>query len=1006
MSGRTLSKRSQGTSRRRAFVESLETRVLLTAVYEPIFGTESQKQDDDAKLKNPEIFLIFWGSYWQGTDSPQAVAVENAAKLVADSTFARITAQYGAGPNISIDPRYTWDSGDPTNPADAGDTFESGKIDDVIQNQIDNGPLPESDDDSLANTPIYVVVTPPGARSDTPDAIGFNTTGSDFDLPFDFDTIPECWVGTSDDGSGGVFVDGFSQTFSHEIAECMTDEGGGGFKVNKPAAWNGKGDDQIGDREGNAYYFRMYNGVTVQPVWSRADQAWVVDDGADQVWNFHPNWSGDNFNGNFDLTINGDQNANKDDYVVIDTLPNGGFLVYMDGEELHLDGNGYINKLTVNTGAGNNIVEVRGSPMNVQTTIDGAGGTLTVQGPNANTVWFISGANAGSINNVRFQNVTNLSGGTEADSYAFNNAASIAGTIDGHDGHNSLSYNGVTAMPVTVNLEDKTATNLGHFEHIVQVLGSQSPQPDTLIGDGLWTISGVNSGSVGNVDFSIFENLTGGVLADTFQFMAAGRIFGNVDGGGGYNTLDYSLLPTPNSIFVDFTDHLTSQVSGHFSNILNAVGSVGGFDALAAPEATWDIDHLNSGSTPDFDFSDFERLTGGPGDDRFVFHPGGSISASIDGGGGVNTLDYSDLAGPITVDFTLGTASFVQSIFDINNVIGSASGNDTIVGPDALWHISGMNAGDVNGITFSSIENLTGSPDQDTFAFLPGGGISGNLDGGGGNNVVDYSALTTPVTINLGGGASTGVGGSFSNITTLIGGSGQNNIVGPTGAATWNVIGLNTVQVAGTTFTNIQAINAGAGDDTFTFSGDGKLDGLIDGGGGNNTLSYAGFTGDVVVNLRRHAATAVGGGIFSVANVTGGQRNSLLVGDGGVNILRGGGGRSILIGGLGNDALFGGAGDNILIGDATLYDDDATALQGIFNEWNRTDASFEQRVADLISAGRNGLNGAFTLDKKAVVTDNASDSLVGSAVTLDWFLADKNLDAESGVSAQDHVTQV
>jgi Ca2+-binding RTX toxin-like protein len=220
------------------------------------------------------------------------------------------------------------------------------------------------------------------------------------------------------------------------------------------------------------------------------------------------------------------------------------------------------------------------------------------------------------------------------------------------------------------------------------------------------------------------------------------------------------------------------------------------------------------------------------------------------------------------------------------------------------------------------------------------------------------------------------------------------------------VIGLNTVQVAGTTFTNIQAINAGAGDDTFTFSGDGKLDGLIDGGGGNNTLSYAGFTGDVVVNLRRHAATAVGGGIFNVANVTGGRRNSLLVGDGGVNILRGGGGRSILIGGLGNDALFGGAGDNILIGDATLYDDDATALQGIFNEWNRTDASFEQRVADLISAGRNGLNGAFTLDKKAVVTDNASDSLVGSAVTLDWFLADKNLDAESGVSAQDHITQV
>jgi Ca2+-binding RTX toxin-like protein len=214
------------------------------------------------------------------------------------------------------------------------------------------------------------------------------------------------------------------------------------------------------------------------------------------------------------------------------------------------------------------------------------------------------------------------------------------------------------------------------------------------------------------------------------------------------------------------------------------------------------------------------------------------------------------------------------------------------------------------------------------------------------------------------------------------------------------------VQVLGTTYTHLQSINAGAGDDTFTFVGDGKLDGLIDGGGGNNTLSYAGFNGDVVVNLRRHTATAVGGGVFSIQNITGGQRNSLLVGDGSVNVLRGGGGRSILIGGLGKDALFGGAGDNVLVGDATIFDEDAAALQAIFNEWNRTDASFEQRVSHLISGGSAGLNGAFTLDKKSVVTDNAIDSLVGSALTLDWFLADKNLDTESGVSAQDHVTQV
>ena len=35
-------------------------------------------------------------------------------------------------------------------------------------------------------------------------------------------------------------------------------------------------------------------------------------------------------------------------------------------------------------------------------------------------------------------------------------------------------------------------------------------------------------------------------------------------------------------------------------------------------------------------------------------------------------------------------------------------------------------------LTFSSFENLTGGPATDTFAFQPGGSVSGNIDGGGG----------------------------------------------------------------------------------------------------------------------------------------------------------------------------------------------------------------------------------------------------------------------------------
>jgi hypothetical protein len=59
-----------------------------------------------------------------------------------------------------------------------------------------------------------------------------------------------------------------------------------------------------------------------------------------------------------------------------------------------------------------------------------------------------------------------------------------------------------------------------------------------------------------------------------------------------------------------------------------------------------------------------------------------------------------------------------------------------------------------------------------------------------------------------------------------------------------------------------------------------------------------------------------------------------------------------LIGDAGADTVIGGGHDNILIGDSTDWDANLTALQAIFAEWTRTDQSFEQRVAHLISPGR------------------------------------------------------
>src|SRR5262249_58342480 len=72
-----------------------------------------------------------------------------------------------------------------------------------------------------------------------------------------------------------------------------------------------------------------------------------------------------------------------------------------------------------------------------------------------------------------------------------------------------------------------------------------------------------------------------------------------------------------------------------------------------------------------------ETLTGSRGWDRFTFEFGGQIDGVIDGGEGVNTLDYTLHAGNgVTVDLLAGTAtSVVGGVSRIQNVIGSAAGD-------------------------------------------------------------------------------------------------------------------------------------------------------------------------------------------------------------------------------------------------------------------------------------------------------------------------------------------
>jgi hypothetical protein len=117
-----------------------------------------------------------------------------------------------------------------------------------------------------------------------------------------------------------------------------------------------------------------------------------------------------------------------------------------------------------------------------------------------------------------------------------------------------------------------------------------------------------------------------------------------------------------------------------------------------------------------------------------------------------------------------------------------------LIGPDAntTWTVSAANGGaGVAGsfaFVFSGFQNLMGGTGVDVFQFTAGGSLAGHLDGGGQalhrgfplhqGNWLDYSALTTPVTVNLHTGAATGVAGGVTNIQNVHGGNGGNTLTG------------------------------------------------------------------------------------------------------------------------------------------------------------------------------------------------------------------------------------
>ncbi|MGA1796930.1 MAG: LEPR-XLL domain-containing protein, partial [bacterium] len=160
----------------------------------------------------------------------------------------------------------------------------------------------------------------------------------------------------------------------------------------------------------------------------------------------------------------------------------------------------------------------------------------------------------------------------------------------------------------------------------------------------------------------------------------------------------------------------------------------------ADADTTWTITGINAGIVGRAAFAQVEDLAGGAGEDTFVFTDAGKVSGLIDGGAGLNTLDYTACAEGILADLSCGSATCTGGIRNIQRIIGPegdytapASFDEGTIGPDNGAEEGDMAPGEQDSSVASEPDDaLSITPDQ--------GGTSGTGQSDAASGVTDEDA--------------------------------------------------------------------------------------------------------------------------------------------------------------------------------------------------------------------------------------------------------------------------
>ena len=381
-----------------------------------------------------------------------------------------------------------------------------------------------------------------------------------------------------------------------------------------------------------------------------------------------------------------------------------------------------------------------------------------------------------------------------------------------------------------------------------------------------------------------------------------------------------------------------------------------------------------------------DTLLGGHGDDQYRFEDNfgvDEVREAADGGNDV--MDFSAVTVPLHAEFasvTVTDGAGNQATHDGNN-----------------------------------IENVIGGQNDDTFQFNDGVGVTGQVDGRGGVDTLDYHLWSSAVRVHLGEGWAPAVFGgypggaiNFENATggaghdILIGSDGDNVLVGNGGDDVLTGLAGDDTLTAGDGSDTLDGgdghdtlaggagndrMTGGMGDDTYVLV-PGSIDEVED-QAGVDLLDFSGAVWPVTVDLRigngRTQRVDEQGNLLAMTGLI-----ENVIGSPFADAIRGNAADNTLAGGAGNDVLLGDAGDDTLVGDAGNDLLDGGAGNDILNGGDGSDTLLGNSGDDELhgDAGADVLDGGRGSDR---LDGGAGDDRIdGGASRRDRDLLDHSAD--------------